>query len=136
MIAEGSSSLETLIPMIEKTYKDIGVDLKQTILEFNSLLSKTSDDSALGEWEMSCLAMSFTGVANTDLNSMLKTGDVNNYARLSDSELDSLLDEAMYTTDEAKSTELYKQVMIKENDLLPYLALYGISTYITSVLRI
>ena len=125
MIAEGSSSLETLIPMIEKTYKDIGVDLKQTILEFNSLLSKTSDDSALGEWEMSCLAMSFTGVANTDLNSMLKTGDVNNYARLSDSELDSLLDEAMYTTDEAKSTELYKQVMIKENDLLPYLALYG-----------
>lgn len=125
MIAEGSSSLETLIPMIEKTYKDIGVDLKQTILEFNSLLSKTSDDSALGEWEMSCLAMSFTGVANTDLNSMLKTGDVNNYARLSDSELDSLLDEAMYTTDDAKSTELYKQVMIKENDLLPYLALYG-----------
>ena len=125
MIAEGSSSLETLIPMIEKTYKDIGVDLKQTILEFNSLLSKTSDDSALGEWEMSCLAMSFTGVANTDLNSMLKTEDVNNYARLSDSELDSLLDEAMYTTDEAKSTELYKQVMIKENDLLPYLALYG-----------
>ena len=125
MIAEGSSSLETLIPMIEKTYKDIGVDLKQTILEFNSLLSKTSDDSALGEWEMSCLAMSFTGVANTDLNSMLKTGDVNNYARLSNSELDSLLDEAMYTTDEEKSTELYKQVVIKENDLLPYLALYG-----------
>lgn len=86
---------------------------------------KMADDGALGEWEMSCLAMSFTGVANTDLNSMLKTGDVNNYARLSDSELDSLLDEAMYTTDEAKSTELYKQVMIKENDLLPYLALYG-----------
>ena len=56
---------------------------------------------------------------------MLKTGDVNNYARLSDSELDSLLDEAMYTTDEEKSTELYKQVVIKENDLLPYLALYG-----------
>lgn len=82
--------------------------------------------------------MSFTGVANTDLNSMLKTEDVNNYARLSDSELDSLLDEAMYTTDEAKSTELYKTVRLRKM-IYCHIQHYmetRISTYITSVLRI
>lgn len=125
MIADGSSSLETLIPMIEKTWKDIGVDLKQTILEFNSLLAKSTDDNSLGEWEVSCLAMSFNGVSDTDLNTSLKSGNANNYARISDSELDSLLDQAMYTTDQEKSTELYKQIVIKENDLLPYMPLYG-----------
>ena len=42
LCSEGNSVLETLIPMVKKTYLDLGVDLKQTTVDFSTLLSKHS----------------------------------------------------------------------------------------------
>ena len=64
LCSEGNSVLETLIPMVKKTWGDLGVDLKQTTVDFSTLLSNVQDESHDSEWNMCFLATSFT--SNTD----------------------------------------------------------------------
>ena len=119
--------LNTLIPMWQKTWgKELGVDLKQTTVEFNTLLDKTKNDNALDEWNVFFMATSFTGVSTTEVNSQYDpNSSENNRTRLKDEELVSLLEQGEHALDSEKSLELYKQALIKANDDVAVLPIYG-----------
>ena len=68
LLSEGNSVLETLIPMVKKTWSDLGVDLKQTTVDFSTLLSNIQDTSHDSEWNMCFLATSFTSNQDSSAN--------------------------------------------------------------------
>lgn len=129
LIADGSRSMETLVPIIVKDWKAIGVDLKQNTVDFNTLISTVTDDGQLNNWETSILAYGYTTLSNVDMNATYKTGEINNYGRLSNPKLDSLLDQAMYTADIEESTKYYKKAMILLNEEAAYIPLYGANSF-------
>lgn len=127
---EENSVLETLIPMITKSWKEIGVELKQTTVDFNTLLSMIADDSQLSDWSAFFLATGYTGVADTDANinyGVTADGkpDPNNYPRINDATLNDALNKAYNTADAAVSEENYLIAMERSSELVPYLPLYG-----------
>ena len=126
LASEGNSVLDSLLPKLIKSWGDIGVDLKQTTVDFNTLRSivtpSTGDKTA---WNCFFMATSYTGVSNSDSVMNLGAGDENNYSLLDNKELTEKLKAAQNTTDEAKSVELYKECMLLENDEIPYLPIYG-----------
>src|SRR5699024_1684657 len=103
--------LNTLIPMWQKSWgQELGVDLKQTTVEFNTLLDKTKNDNALNEWNVFFMAAAFTGVSTTEVNNQYDpNSSENNRTRLNDAELVDLLEQGEHELDNAKSIELYKQ---------------------------
>ncbi|WP_305138338.1 ABC transporter substrate-binding protein [Dubosiella newyorkensis] len=125
LLSEGNSVLEMLIPIIEKSWKEIGVDLKQNTVDFNTLMDTVTPGSGDSDWNVFFMATSYTGVENADSNYNLMSGDPNNYSGLQDKKLDDELKAGRGTVDEAKSVENYKKAMITENDLIPYLPIYG-----------
>lgn len=129
MIADGSRSMDTLIPIIIKDWATIGVDLQQTIIDFNSLLSSVGSDEELGNWETSVLALSFNGLDDTNMNGYYYTGEVDNYSRISDPALDAALDEGMYTSDPEVSSNAYKQALIIANDDAACIPLYASNSF-------
>ena len=68
LLSEGNSVLETLIPIVKKTWGDLGVDLKQTTVDFSTLLSNIQDNSQDSEWNMCFLATSFTSNQDSSAN--------------------------------------------------------------------
>ena len=130
MASAENSVLDTLLPMVQKSWKEIGVDVQTTTLDFNTVLSTLTDDSKLGEWSCFFLATGYTGVADTDAN--LNYGsDQNgkpysdNYSRVVDEELNGYLNAGYKTADAKVSEEAYLKAMIRANELFPYLPLYG-----------
>lgn len=119
--------LNTLIPMWQKSWgQELGVDLKQTTVEFNTLLDKTKNNNALDEWNVYFMATSFTGTTTTGVNTTYDPdSSENNRARLNDPELTALLEQAIATVDEDASNELYKQALKLANEDMAYLPIYG-----------
>ena len=130
MASAENSVLDTLLPMVQKSWKEIGVDVQTTTLDFNTVLSTLTDDSKLGEWNCFFLATGYTGVADTDAN--LNYGSdqdgkpySDNYPRVVDEELNEYLNAGYKTADAKVSEENYLKAMIRANELVPYLPLYG-----------
>lgn len=134
LMSEGNSVLDMLTPMIVSSWGDLGVDLKQTTVDFNTLTSTvgTSNPDVTG-WSCFFMATSFTGLENTSMNEMLGyLGDASNpqyrgdnYPRIANEELNSLLNAGKETSDWDTSLDNYKKAMILESQLAPYLAMYG-----------
>ncbi|WP_301205389.1 ABC transporter substrate-binding protein [uncultured Dubosiella sp.] len=125
LLSEGNSVLEMLIPIIQKSWKEIGVDLKQNTVDFNTLLDTVTPGSGNEDWNVFFMATSYTGVENADSNYNLMSGDPNNYSGLTDKKLDEELTAGRSTMDEKESVDNYKKAMITENELIPYLPIYG-----------
>lgn len=125
MLSEGNSVLEMLIPIIQKSWKEIGVDLKQNTVDFNTLLDTVTPGSGDEDWNVFFMATSYTGVENADSNYNLRSNDPNNYSRLKDAKLDEELAAGRGTMNEEESVKAYKEAMITENELIPYLPIYG-----------
>ena len=125
LLSEGNSVLDMLIPIIQKSWKEIGVDLKQNTVDFNTLLDTVTPGSGDNDWNVFFMATSYTGVENADSNYNLMSGDPNNYAGLKDEKLDAELKAGRSTMNEEQSVENYKKAMITENELVPYLPIYG-----------
>lgn len=125
MQSEGNSVLDMLIPIVQKSWKEIGVDLKSNVVDFNTLLDTVTPTNNNNDWSVFFMATSYTGVENVDSNYNLVSGGGDNYSRISDSKLDEELKAGRDTADEAVSVENYKKAMITENDLIPYLPIYG-----------
>jgi peptide/nickel transport system substrate-binding protein len=126
MCTEGNSVLEMLIPIINKSWTELGIDFQQTTVDFNTLISTidpyAGDDS---EWNLFFMAMTYTGPANTQMNSGLIAGEGDNYAAYSNEEMDELLKAGQQTYDQDASDASYKAAMILENEEMPYLPIYG-----------
>lgn len=129
LCSEGNSVLETLIPMVKKTWGDLGVDLKQTTVDFSTLLSNVQDESHDSEWNMCFLATSFTSNTDNDANEEY-TNDpqnmaVNNYSRLNDQALVDQLTKARSESDAEKSKTDYVEAMKMAADDAGYMPVYS-----------
>ena len=122
-------ALETLIPMFKKAWSEIGIDLKQSSVDYNTVLSTISDDSQEDQWNIYFVSSSYSGVIDTDSNTTLATKNPYNFSRIQDDELDNDLKMGLNTSDEQVSKEYYSKAMIRENELVPYFPLYGTKAF-------
>ena len=74
LCSQDNSVLDTLIPMVKKTWSDLGVDLKQTTVDFSTLLSTIQDSSQDGDWNLCFLANDFVSAYDNGANEMYDTG--------------------------------------------------------------
>lgn len=119
--------LSNLVPMWQKDWGDqLGATVQVATLDFNTVLDKISKDSGVGEWNVFFLATTFTGddpyegYSSFHSSQAIEGGD--NYGRLKDPALDSILEQARTEIDEEKAKELYIEVakiMTDDNLILP-----------------
>ena len=127
LLSEGNSVLEMLIPIIQKSWKELGVDLKQNTVDFNTLVDTVvpGEKGANDEWNAFFMATSYTGTADVDANGMYGSKEPDNYPCIKDAELDGYLKAGRRTGDEATSVENYTKAMVRSNELAAYLPVYG-----------
>lgn len=125
LLSEKNSVLETLVPMVEKTWGDIGVDLKQTTVDFTTLLSTVQDANSDGEWNVMFMATSFTSAEDTGANQSYDSEPTNNYSRLNDAALNDLIAKGRATGDVEASNANYQEAMKLAADLCGYLPMYS-----------
>ena len=122
--------------MLLKSWGELGVEIQQTTVDFNTLISMVTVESEepIDSWNCFFMATSFTGLGNTSMNDLLGyrkgTDDDpqllgSNYVRITDKELNDYLIAGKETVDQDVSIENYKKAMIRESELSPYVALYG-----------
>lgn len=125
LLSEKNSVLDTLVPMVQKTWKEIGVDLKQTTVDFTTLLSTVQNGDNDGEWNVMFMATSFTSSEDTGANQAYDSEDTNNYCRIHDATLDSLISAGRLTGDVEVSKQKYQEAMKLASDLCGYLPMYS-----------
>lgn len=129
LLSEGNSVLETLIPIVKKTWGDLGVDLKQTTVDFSTLLSNIQDTSHDSEWNMCFLATSFTSNQDSSANDSYSNDPenmaVNNYSRINDQALIDQLTKARANSDEKQSKVDYAEAMKMAADDAGYMPVYS-----------
>ena len=129
LLSEGNSVLETLIPMVKKTWSDLGVDLKQTTVDFSTLLSNIQDESHDSEWNMCFLATNFTDNQDAGANDSYTNNPnnmaVNNYSRINDQALVDQLTKARAESNAEKSKAEYVEAMKMAADDAGYMPVYS-----------
>ena len=129
LCSEGNSVLETLIPMVKKTWSDLGVDLKQTTVDFSTLLSNIQDESHDSEWNMCFLATGFTNNQDSSANDSYTNNPdnmaVNNYSRVNDQALVDQLTKARADADAEQSKADYVEAMKMAADDAGYMPVYS-----------
>ena len=129
LLSENNSVLDFLIPMVKKTWGDLGVDLKQTTVDFSTLLSNIQDESHDSEWNMCFLATSFTSNQDTSANDSYTNVPanmaVNNYSRINDQALVDQLTKARADSDEKQSKADYAEAMKMAADDAGYMPVYS-----------
>lgn len=43
--------MDSMIPIFQKDWQEVGVELKVNTMEFNTVISTIIDDNALGDWD-------------------------------------------------------------------------------------
>ena len=122
-------AMDTMIPMLQKQWGELGVDFKANTMEFNTVISTVGDDSAVGDWDVSYLGNSFTSPEDTGVDYFIQSQGVNNFARLKDDELDSYLAVGAYTADKEASAAAYLKAYVRQAELCAYLPTDGVQTY-------
>ena len=122
-------AMDTLIPMLQKEWGELGVDFKANTMEFNTVIATVGDDSAVGDWDISYLGFSFGSPEDTEVDYLIQSQGVNNFARLKDDELDSYLAAGAYTADKEASAAAYLKAYIRQAELCAYLPTNGVQTY-------
>ena len=115
--------------MVKKTWSDLGVDLKQTTVDFSTLLSNIQDESHDSEWNMCFLATSFTDNQDAGANDSYTNNPnnmaVNNYSRINDQALVDQLTKARAESDAEKSKAEYVEAMKMAADDAGYMPVYS-----------
>lgn len=129
MAVKEKDAMDTMIPMLQKQWGELGVDFKANTMEFNTVISTVGDDSAVGDWDVSYLGNSFTSPEDTGVDYFIQSQGVNNFARLKDDELDSYLAAGAYTADKDASAAAYLKAYVRQAELCAYLPTDGVQTY-------
>lgn len=129
LAAKEKDAMDTMIPMLQKQWGELGVDFKANTVEFNTVISTVGDDSAVGDWDVSYLGNSFTSPEDTGVDYFIQSQGVNNFARLKDDELDSYLAAGAYTADKDASAAAYLKAYVRQAELCAYLPTDGVQTY-------
>lgn len=122
-------AMDTLIPILQKEWGELGVDFKANTMEFNTVISTVGDDSALGDWDVSYIGFSYGNPEDTGVDYLIQSKGVNNFARLNDAELDSYLDAGSHTADKDASSAAYLKAYVRQSELCAYLPTDGVQTY-------
>ena len=116
--------------MLEKAWGDeLGVDFKTNLSEFNTMMATVQGDDTVNDWEVSYMGWQFGSGDDTGINLLCQTGQTDNTARLSDPDLDALLDTALHNGSSCKYCSLIKKFTKKVSALCPYVAINGLSYY-------
>lgn len=105
-------NMDSMIPILQKDWKEIEIELKANTMEFNTINSTISDDNTLGDWDAGWIGFSNGSPEDTGMNDLLKSKAVDNFPRLSDLQLDADLDAGTYTSNSEQSAQVFKQAMI------------------------
>ena len=122
-------STDALITILQKQLNAVGIDFQANTVEFNTVISTMQDDSQVGSWDATYMGFSYGDPQDTGINYILRTGATNNMGRLSDEELDTYLDNGMYTSDQEVSKENYRKAIIRQSELCGYLPVDATKTY-------
>lgn len=122
-------NMDSMIPILQKDWQEIGVELKASTMEFNTVVSTISDDSALGDWDAGWVGLSYGSPEDTGMNYLLKSKAIDNFPRLNDSQLDAYLDAGTYTSDSETSAQAFKQAMIVQAALCGFIPTDGVKVY-------
>ena len=135
LVSEGNSVLEMLIPIITKSWTELGVNLVTNTVDFNTLLTTVdpTNEETRNEWNAFFMVITYTGLSNTTMNQVEGfTGTIDkpvaggsNYGGLFDEELNNLLNAGKQTADDAVSVENYSKAMVRSSELCGYLPIYG-----------
>ena len=127
---KGKDQLDTMLPMLEKAWGDeLGVDFKTNLSEFNTMVATVQGDDTVNDWEVSYMGWQYGSGEDSGANLLCQTGQTDNTARISDSELDQDLKDGLYTSDKEASTAAYKKAYERISELCPYVAINGLSYY-------
>lgn len=105
-------NMDSMIPILQKDWKEIEIELKANTMEFNTINSTISDDNTLGDWDAGWIGFSNGSPEDTGMNDLLKSKAVDNFPRLSDLQLDADLDAGTYTSNSEQRAQVFKQAMI------------------------
>lgn len=105
-------NMDSMIPILQKDWQEIEIELKANTMEFNTINSTISDDNTLGDWDAGWIGFSNGSPEDTGMNDLLKSKAVDNFPRLSDLQLDADLDTGTYTSNSEQSAQVFKQAMI------------------------
>lgn len=122
-------NMDSMIPILQKNWNDIGVELKASTMEFNSVVSTISDENALSDWDAGWLGFSYGSPEDTGVNYLIKSKAIDNFPRLNDEELDADLDAATYTADSEQSAQYFKKALIRQADLCGFIPTDGVKVY-------
>ena len=122
-------NMESMIPILQKDWQEIGVELKASTMEFNTVVSTISDDNALGDWDAGWLGFSYGNPEDTGVNYLLKTKAIDNFPRLSDAELDADLDAGTYTSNAQESAAAFKKAMVRQSELCGFIPTDAVKIY-------
>lgn len=127
---KGKDQLDTMLPMLEKSWGDeLGVDFKTNLSEFNTMVATVQGDDTVNDWEVSYMGWQYGSGEDSGANLLCQTGQTDNTARISDAELDQDLKDGLYTSDKEASTAAYKKAYERISELCPYVAINGLSYY-------
>ncbi|MGL4653999.1 MAG: ABC transporter substrate-binding protein [Cetobacterium sp.] len=125
VLTQGSSDEKAIAEVIQANLKDIGIDLKITIVEsgtFYDLTEKGNFDMFLGSWG------TVTGDADYGLYPMFHSksmGSPGNRSFYSNQEVDILLDKGKVTADQNERLKIYEEAQQKIVHDTPHVMLYN-----------
>lgn len=129
---ENNAVLDTLIPMWNSDWKAIGVDVQVALTDFNTVLDKVTNDESLDEWNAYFIAIGWTAdefSGYTTFHSSQAYSGGQNYSRISNIELDTLLDTGLRELDLEKQIKIFEQKAVLLNELVPVVPLFGNTFY-------
>lgn len=116
-----SKYIETLIPMLQADWKEIGVKVEPNLMDFNAMVDKVFENQ---DFEMSNLAWTLTtdpGSNYTTFHSSADEPGGNNAGGLRDDKIDELLAAGAQEFDPEKRAAIYQEFAKRMNELLPYM---------------
>lgn len=133
--SENNAVLDAMLPDLVKAWKDLGVEVKKTTMDFNTLIASIDpqNDDSVNTWNCFFLAMTFDGMSNTVMNQIegyreTKNGNVPapmNFARIIDKDLNSALIRGKSTENPAESIASYMNAMVIASWKAPYVPVYA-----------
>ncbi|WP_438348369.1 ABC transporter substrate-binding protein [Paenibacillus sp. FA6] len=109
--------VESLLPIMTKNYKELGIDISPETLDFNAIMAKKD----AGTFEMYFAAWGLT----PDPDNTVYTSDgAQNDIGYSNAKVDELMKKGKAELDQEKRKEIYKEMYQEINKDLPYIFMY------------
>ena len=121
-----SPTAQKTVEVIQQMAGDVGFDVSLKPVEFISAL----EAGRAGDFEMFLIGWSGRIDPDGDVNDIVTTGGSNNFSRVSDEKLDSLVSEAASVTDTDARKNLYGQVLTRIDEIKPNVYLYHDSWFL------